>query len=51
MNPVCELSKVLDGSTKTVFKEMLHVIKYVLNTKDMGLEIEPTDINKSADDP
>lgn len=50
-NPVRELSKVLDSSTKTSFKEMLRIIKYVLDTKDMGLKIEPTQLNKSSDEP
>ena len=53
-NAVRELSKVLDGSTETSYKEMLRVIKYVLDTKDMGLKIEPTlpnDNNNSRDEP
>ena len=41
-NPVRELSKMLDGSTEASFKEMLRVIKYVLDTKNMGLRVEPT---------
>lgn len=49
-NAVRELSKVLDGSTEASFKEMLRVIKYILDTKDMGLRIEPT-LTKSADEP
>ena len=36
-----ELSKVLDCSTYHSFKEMLRVIKYVLDTKDFGLKIVP----------
>jgi hypothetical protein len=49
-NAVRELSKVLDGSTEASFKEMLRVIKYVLDTKEMGLRIEPK-LLKSADEP
>ena len=33
-NPVRELSKVLDGATAESFKEMLRVIKYVLDTRN-----------------
>ena len=40
-NPVRELSKVLDCSTKTAFKELLRMIKYVLDTEDLGLKISP----------
>ena len=40
-NAVRELSKVLDCSTSHSFKEMLRVIKYVLDTKDFGLKIVP----------
>jgi hypothetical protein len=49
-NAVRELSKVLDGSTEASFKGMLRVIKYVLDTKEMGLRIEPK-LPKSADEP
>ena len=49
-NAVRELSKVLDGSTEASFKEMLRVIKYVLDTKEMGLRIEPK-LLRSADEP
>ena len=41
-NCVRELSKVLDFSTERSFKEMLRIIKYVLDTRDYGLRIEPT---------
>ena len=41
-NPVRELSKVLDGATSAAFKEMLRIIKYVLDTKTLGLKLEPT---------
>ena len=41
-NPVRELSKVLDSPTPASFKEMLRVIKYVLDTKEYGLRVHPT---------
>ena len=40
-NCIRELSKVLDGATQGSYKEMLRVIKYVLDTKTLGLKIEP----------
>ncbi len=46
-NPVRELSKVLDSLTPASFKEMLRVIKYVLDTKEYGLRVHPT---KAADE-
>ena len=41
-NPVRELSKVLDGPDSGAFKEMLRVIKYVLDTQNWGLKIQPS---------
>ncbi len=46
-NPVRELSKVLDGAKHESFKEMLRVIKYVLDTKHMGLRMEPIEGGKT----
>ena len=40
-NAVRELSKVLDCSTNGAYKEMLRCIKYVLDTKSLGLKIWP----------
>ena len=40
-NAVRELTKVLDGATPEAFKEMLRIIKYVLDTSTLGLKIEP----------
>ena len=37
------VSKVLDGTTDCAFNEMLRIIKYVLDTKHLGLKIEPDD--------
>ena len=51
VNSVRELSMVFNESTETAFKEMLSMIKYVLDTKHIGLKIEPTAMNKSADEP
>jgi hypothetical protein len=41
-NAVRELSKVMDGATPAAMKELKRVIKYVLDTRDFGLKIEPT---------
>ena len=41
-NPVRELSKVLDAPDSGAFKEMLRVIKYVLDTQNWGLKIQPS---------
>ena len=40
-NPVRELLKLLDAPTSASFKEMLRVIKYVLDTKEYGLRVHP----------
>ena len=40
-NPIRELTKCLDGATPAAYKEMLRVIKYVLDTKTLGLKICP----------
>ena len=36
-----ELSKPNDDANPATCKELLHVIKYVINTKNLGLKIEP----------
>ena len=38
-----ELSNANNGANPVVFKEILHVIKYVLDTKNLGLNIEPAE--------
>ena len=38
-NAVCELSKSMDRASKLQFREMLQVIKFILDTKDLGLKI------------
>ena len=41
-NAVCELSKSMDGASKLQFREMLQVIKSILDTEDLRLRIVPT---------
>ena len=41
-NAVRELSKCMDRANQDAFKELRCVIKYVLDTPDYGLKIEPT---------
>ena len=40
-NAVRELSKVMDGATNASKKELFRVIKYVIDTENLGLKIEP----------
>jgi len=40
-NPLRELSKALDGASQGTFKELKRVIKFVLDTADYGLKIQP----------
>jgi hypothetical protein len=40
-NAVRELSKALDGTSPAGFKELLRVLKYVIDTKDLALKMEP----------
>ena len=40
-NSVRELTKCLTGANPAAYKEMLRVIKFVLDTRSMGLRIEP----------
>ncbi len=42
VNAVCKCTKVLDGATTYAYHEMLHIIKYLLDTKDYGLRSVPT---------
>jgi len=46
-NPVCELAKSLDKANNASFKELLRIIKFVLDTCDFGLKIEPKNVNMS----
>ena len=38
-NAVGELSKSIDGAYKLQFREILQVIKFILDTKDLSLKI------------
>ena len=38
-NSVRELSKAMDGPNPAAYKELLHTIKYVLDTKDLALKM------------
>jgi Reverse transcriptase (RNA-dependent DNA polymerase) len=40
-NGVRELTKCLDGATQVAYKEMLRIIKYVLDSKNRGLRVAP----------
>ena len=41
-NATRELSKANDGANSVAFKELLHVIEFILNLKNFGLKLEPT---------
>ena len=41
-NVVQKLSKSMDGDSKLQFREMLQVIKFILDTKDLSLKMVPT---------
>ena len=45
-NSVRELTKVLDRATQYAFKEMKRIMKFVLDTKNKGLKLEPTNDSK-----
>ena len=40
-NPVRELSRTLDGANQAQYKEMLRIIRFVLDTKEYGLSMTP----------
>jgi hypothetical protein len=40
-NAVRELTKCMDGANEAAYKEMLRVIKFVIDTKSKGLRVEP----------
>ena len=40
-NPIRELTKCLDKPTPAAYKEMMRIIKYVLQTQTLGLKIMP----------
>ncbi len=41
LNAVRELTKCMDKASPEAFKEMLRVVKFVLDTRTMGLRLEP----------
>ena len=41
MNTVQQLSKALNKPNKAVFKEMLHVVKFVIDMKEIVLIMRP----------
>ena len=41
-NETKKLSKANNGTNPVAYKELLHVIRYVINMKNFGLKIEPT---------
>ena len=40
-NPVRELLKSMDKANQGAYKELMRVIKFVLDTRSFGLKIEP----------
>ena len=40
-NIVCELAKCMGGASEAAMKELLQVIKFVMDTRNFGLKIEP----------
>ena len=44
-NAVRELSKCLDNTSPAAYKELLKVIKYVLDTKNLALKVELSNLN------
>ena len=38
---VRELAKEMTGASQAALKELLRVIKFVIDTKDLGLKVEP----------
>jgi hypothetical protein len=40
-NAVRELSKALDGTSPAAYKELMRVLKYVMDTKNLSLRIQP----------
>jgi len=40
-NPVRELAKALDGANMATYKELMRVIKFILDTKSYSLKVKP----------
>jgi hypothetical protein len=47
-NSVREISKCMDGATPNAFKEMSRLLKYVIDTKNYGLRMDPI-LDQSAE--
>jgi hypothetical protein len=47
-NPVRELSKCMDRATPAAMKEMIRILKYLIDTKGYGLKLQPK--TKSTND-
>jgi hypothetical protein len=47
-NPMRELSKCMDKATEAAYKEMLRVVKFVLDTKEFGLFLFPEAIGNDG---
>jgi hypothetical protein len=47
-NPMRELSKCMDKATEAAYKEMLRVVKFVLDTKEFGLSLFPEAIGNDG---
>ena len=45
-NPVRELSRGMDKATPAAMKEMYRIMKYLVQTKDYGLKIAPTNLKE-----
>jgi hypothetical protein len=48
-NPVRELSKSMDSATEASFKEMKRIIKFVLDTRQFGLKLQPSLLSESKE--
>jgi hypothetical protein len=47
-NAVRELSKALDGTSPVAYKELMRVLKYVMDTKLLSLKMKPEKENKES---
>ena len=41
-NSIRELSKLSDGANQAAFLDMHHLIKYIPDTRNLGLKLEPS---------
>ena len=47
-NTVRELTKCMDGYTAAAYKKMLRLIKFVLDSKTLGLKLQPKAFEEAA---